>query len=77
MSSKQESKKKKNELSFTSKCIIFANILNETDKNLINSFYFTPIVKLYTSNTKQETFNYSKVKGSIFLFQDKMKIFFI
>ena len=42
-------------------------------KNLINSFYFTSIVKLYTSNTKQETFNYSKVKGPIFLFQDKMK----
>ena len=75
----QKSKKKNNELSFTSKCIIFANIQNEVDKNLINSFYFTPIVKLYTSSTKQETFCYSKIKGPIFLFQDSKKddIFYI
>ena len=77
--SMQKTKKKNNELSFTSKCIIFANIQNEIDKNLINAFDFTPVVKLYTSNTKQENFNYSKIKGPMFLFQDSKKedIFFI
>ena len=77
--SMQKTKKKNNVLSFTSKCIIFANIQNETDKNLINSFDFTPVVKLYTSTTKQETFNYSKIRGPLFLFQDSKKedIFYI
>lgn len=74
MSSIQEVKKKKHELSFTSKCILFANFLNETDKNIINSFHFTPVVKLYTATTKQETFCYSKIKGTLLLFQDNKNI---
>lgn len=71
MSSIQNYKKKNHELSFTKKCILFANIQNETDKILLNSFYFLPIVKLYTATIKQESFNYSKIKGPLFLFQDK------
>ena len=58
---------------------MFANIQNEIDKELINSFYFTPIVKLYTSTIKKETFNYSKIKWPMFLFQDSKNddIFYI
>ena len=71
MSSNQNSKKKKNELSFTKKCILMANIQYETDKIFINTFSFMPVVKLYTSTLKQELFNYSKIKGPLLLFQDK------
>ena len=71
MSLKEKSKKKNNELSFTQKCIILANIQNETDKILINSFYFMPVVKLYTSSIKQDIFSYTKIKGALLLFQDK------
>ena len=71
MSSIKKSNKKKNKLSFTKKCIILANIENETDLILLNSFEFMPLVKLYTSNLKQETFNYTKVKGALLLFKNK------
>ena len=71
MSSNQKSKKKNHELSFTKKCIILANIQNEPDKILLNTFNFIPLVKLYTASQKQETFNYTTIKGGLFLFRDK------
>ena len=71
MSSNQTSKKKKHELSFTKKCIILANIQNEPDKILLNTFNFIPLVKLYTASQKQETFNYTTIKGGLFLLKDK------
>ena len=69
--STRKPKKKNNELSFTKKCIILSNIQNETNKIICNSFDFIPLVKLYTSTQKQETFNYTKIKGALFLLQDK------
>lgn len=78
MSINEISKNKKHELNFTQKCIILANILNELDKIIINSFYFIPVVKLYTANQKQEAFCYSKIKGGLFLLQNKItKNYFI
>ena len=71
MSSNQKFKKKNHELSFTQKCIILANIQNEPDKILLNTFNFIPLVKLYTASQKQETFNYTTIKGGLFLFTDK------
>ena len=71
MSSNQASKKKNHELSFTKKCIILANIQNEPDKILLNTFNFIPLVKLYTAGQKQETFNYTTIKGGLFLLKDK------
>ena len=71
MSSNQKSKKKNHELSFTKKCIILANIQNESDKILLNTFNFIPLVKLYTAGQKQETFNYTTIKGGLFLLKDK------
>jgi len=78
MSINEISKNKKHELNFTQECIILANILNELDKIIINSFYFIPVVKLYTANQKQEAFCYSKIKGGLFLLQNKItKNYFI
>jgi len=57
MSSNQKPKKKNKELSFIKKCILLANINSDKDKLLLNSFDFMPIVKLYTADQKQETFN--------------------
>jgi hypothetical protein len=71
MSLNQKSKKKNHQLSFTKKCILLANIQNETDKILLNTFNFIPLVKLYTGGQKQETFNYTTIKGGLFLLQDK------
>ena len=72
MSTKEKPKKKNKELSFTKKCIILSNIQNDTNKIIFNSFNFIPIVKLYSSTQKQETFNYTKIKGALFLLQDKI-----
>ena len=71
MSTKEKPKKNSNELSFTKKCIILSNIQNETNKIIFNSFDFIPVVKLYSSTQKQETFNYTRIKGALFLLQDK------
>ena len=71
MSSNQKFKKKNHELSFTKKCILLANIQNEPDKILLNTFNFIPLVKLYTASQKQEVFNYTTIKGGLFLLRDK------
>ena len=73
MSIKEKSKKNRNQLSFTQKCIIISNIQYEKDKAILNSFDLIPLVKLYTSTMRQEVFNYTKVKGGLFLLQDKGK----
>ena len=52
MSSNQKSKTKDHELSFTKKCIFLANIQNEPDKILLNTFNFIPLVKLYMASQK-------------------------
>ena len=57
--SNQKSKKKKHELSFTKKCIIISNIQNVPDKIFFNTFKFIP------------AFNYTTIKGGLFLFKDK------
>ena len=67
----KKSKKKYHELSFTKKCIILANIQNEPDIILLNTFNFIPLVKLYTASQKQETFNYTTINGGLFLHKDK------
>ena len=71
MSLSQKSNKKHHELSFTQKCIILANVQTEKDKNILTPFSFIPVVKLYTATPKQETFIYTKVKGGLFLLEDK------
>ena len=63
--------KKMHDLSFTQRCIILANIEKENDIILLNSFELMPLVKLYTSNTKQETFNFTQIKGALLLFKNK------
>lgn len=73
MSLNLKSNKKKNELSFTQKCILTSNVLYETDKDLLNSLFSIPLVKLYTSNMRQETFSYTGIKGGLFLLQDAEK----
>ena len=69
--SNKKSKKKNHELSFTKKCIILSNIQNEPDKILLNTFNFILLVKLYMASQKQEAFNYTTIKGGLFLFKDK------
>ena len=73
MSLNQKPKKKNHQLSFTQKCIIISNIQAEKDKEIFNPFDLIPIVKLYTSTMRQEVFNYTKVKGGLFLLKDKGK----
>jgi len=73
MSLNLKSNKKKNELSFTQKCILTSNVLYDTDKDLLNSLFSIPLVKLYTSNMRQETFSYTGIKGGLFLLQDAEK----
>lgn len=70
MSSNSKSKNQNN-LSFTQKCIMLANI--SQDKNLIvlNPLNFVPFIKLYTSHVKQQIFTYTKVKGGIFILKNK------
>lgn len=71
MSLSQKSKNKQNELTFTQKCIILANVQTEKEKTILTPFNFIPLVKLYTASPKQETFSYTKVKGGLFLLEDK------
>jgi len=73
MSLNLKSNKKKNELSFTQKCILTSNVLYDTDKDLLNSLFSIPLVKLYTSSMRQETFSYTGIKGGLFLLQDAEK----
>lgn len=65
--------KNQNNLSFTQKCIMLANI--SQDKNLIvlNPLNFVPMIKLYTSHVKQQIFTYTKIKGGIFILKNKMQ----
>ena len=53
-------------LSFTKKYIRLANIQNEPDKILLNTFNFIPLVKLYTA----------QVKNKKHLIIQKLKIFY-
>ena len=59
------------ELSFTQKCLIFANISKDKKKVLMNEFDNIPLVKLYTANLKQDNFIYSKIKGGLCLLFEK------
>ena len=68
-----KSSQKKNEFSFTQKCILTSNALYEADKDLLNSLLFIPLVKLYTSGARQETFSYTGIKGGLFLLKDTQK----
>jgi len=65
-----------NELSYTKKCMILANIASDKKKILINTFDNMPLVKLYTANLKLDNFVYSKIKGVLcFLVEeDKKKV---
>ena len=63
----------KNDLNFTQKCIIFANITRIKDKIILNPFDFIPKVKIYTSSFKQEFFTYTKIKGGLFIIKNKSK----
>ena len=73
MSFSLKSKHKKNELSFTQKCILTANALYDTDKDILNSILFIPLVKLYTSTMRQEIFSYTGIKGGLFILRDTDK----
>jgi hypothetical protein len=73
MSLNLKSKNKKNEFSFTQKCILTSNVLYESDKDLLNTLLFIPLVKLYTSSIRQETFSYTGIKGGLFLLKDADK----
>jgi hypothetical protein len=73
MSLSLKSNQKKNEFSFTQKCILTSNALYETDKDILNTLFFIPLVKLYTSNLRQETFSYTGIKGGLFLLKDAEK----
>lgn len=68
-----KSKQKKNEFSFTQKCILTSNALYEKDKDKLNTLFFIPLVKLYTSNVRQGTFSYTGIKGGLFLLIDAEK----
>ena len=61
-----------NIISFTKKFIILANIQNESDKILLNTFNFIPLVKLYTACQKKETFNYTTIKGGLLLYKERI-----
>ena len=65
-----------NELSYTKKCMILANIASDKKKILINTFDNMPLVKLYTANLKLDNFVYSKIKGVLCLLveEDKKKV---
>ena len=69
--SNKKSKKKKHELSFIKKFLILSNIQNGPDKILLNTFNFIPLVKLYMASQQQGAFNYTTIKGGLFLFKDK------
>ena len=63
----------KNDLNFTQKCIIFANITRIKDKIILNPFDFIPKVKIYTSSFRQQIFTYTKIKGGLFIIKNKNK----
>jgi hypothetical protein len=63
----------KNDLNFTQKCILYANITRIKDKIIINPFDFIPKVKIYTSSFGQEFFTYTKIKGALFIIKNKIK----
>ena len=58
-------------INFTKKCILMSVISQEKNITLINSFNNIPIVKLYTANSYDENFIYSKIKGALCLFINK------
>ena len=64
---------KKNGLSFTQKCILFAKITRIKDKIILNPFDFIPKVKIYTSSFRQQIFTYTKIKGGLFIIKNKNK----
>ena len=63
----------KNDLNFTQKCIMFANIIRIKDKIILNPFDFIPKVKIYTSSLRQQIFTYTKIKGGLFIIKNKNK----
>lgn len=63
--------KKGKELSFIQKCIIIANIFQETNKHIVNAFNNIPYVKLYTANLTDEKYVYSNIKGGLFLIYEE------
>ena len=63
----------KNDINFTQKCIMFANITRIKDKIILNPFDFIPKVKLYTSSFRQQIFTYTKIKGGLFIIKNKNK----
>jgi hypothetical protein len=63
----------KNDLNFTQKCIMFANITRIKDKIILNPFDFIPKVKIYTSSLRQQIFTYTKIKGGLFIIKNKNK----
>jgi hypothetical protein len=64
---------KKNDINFTQKCIMFANITRIKDKIILNPFDFIPKVKIYTSSIRQQIFTYTKIKGALFIIKNKNK----
>ena len=58
-------------LNFTRKCILMSIIAKEKNMILVNSFNNIPFVKLYTANSYNEIFIYSKIKGALCLFINK------
>ena len=63
----------KNDINFTKKCIMFANITRIKDKIILNPFDFIPKVKIYTSSFRQQIFTYTKIKGGLFIIKNKNK----
>jgi len=63
----------KNDINFTQKCIMFANITRIKDKIILNPFDFIPKVKIYTSSFRQQIFTYTKLKGGLFIIKNKNK----
>ena len=63
----------KNDINFTQKCIMFANITRIKDKIILNPFDFIPKVKIYTSSFRQQIFIYTKIKGGLFIIKNKNK----
>ena len=63
----------KNDLNFTQKCILYANITRIKDKIILNPFDFIPKVKIYTSSIRQQIFTYTKIKGALFIIKNKNK----
>lgn len=73
MSSKSKSKNQNN-LSFIQKCIMLANITQDKNLIVLNSLNFVPMIKLYTSQAKQQIFTYTKVKGGAFILKKKIQM---